>query len=125
MTNQGSKGAAKDLTADPDFMIIEANSPPQGIKRSGSTKTISTEKKNKSTPKEAPPPNQHFWLGFEMLEKLALEEGAPLVPIPTSVHNLIRAGFPKKEAKDFLKAVHSFPHVAQTCFPLCRNDGVA
>jgi hypothetical protein len=125
MTNHGSKGAARDLTADPDFMMIEGNSPPQGTKRSGNTKTPSTEKKNKSTPKETPPTTQHFWLGFEMLEKLALEEGAQVVPIPTSMHNLIKAGFPEKEAKDFLKAVHSFPHVAQTCFPLCRNDGVA
>ena len=40
MTCQGgSRGAARDLTADPDFVMREANSPPEGIKMSGGNKT--------------------------------------------------------------------------------------
>ena len=83
-----------------------------------------SEKKNKTTSKEASPTTQQFWLGFEMMEKLAIEEEAPLISTLTSIHNLIRAGFPEREAKDFLKSVQSFPHVAQTCFPLYLKDGI-
>ena len=86
------RGTSRDLTADPDFIMRDANSPPQGTKMSGS-KAISAENKNKTTPKEAFTTTQQFWLGFEMLEKLAIKEGAPWPPIPTSTHNLIRAGF--------------------------------
>ena len=119
-----TRGASRDLTVDPDFSMREANSPPQGTKRSSNNKTTSAEKKTKSTPKELIPTRQ-FWLGFEMMEKLAIEEGVPLVPTPTSIHTLIRSGFSEKEAKDFLKAVPSFPHVNQSLFPTSRPDGIA
>ena len=122
--NMAGRGAARDLTGDLDFVTREANSPPQGTKRSGNNKTTSAEKKNKSSSKETSPPTRQFWLGFEMMEKLAIEEGAPINPTPTSVHNLIRSGFSDKEAKEFLKSVPSYPHVIQMCFPLCRPDGI-
>ena len=100
-------------------------SPPQGTKRSGGSKTTSAKKKSKSAPKEKHTPTKRFWLGFEAMEKLAIEEGTPLIPTPTSTHNLIKSGFSEKEAKEFLKSVLSYPHVEQTCFPLCRSDGIA
>ena len=120
----GTQGASRDLTADPDFSMREANSPPQGTKRSGNNKSTSAEKKTKPTPKELIPTRQ-FWLGFEMMERLAIDEGASLIPTPTSIHTLIRAGFPEKEAKDFLNAVPSFPRVSQSLFPTSRPDGIA
>ena len=58
------------------------------------------------------------------MEKLAAEEGAPLCFTPTPLHNLIRNGFSESEAKEFLKAVHSYPHVSQSCFPTCCPDGI-
>ena len=82
MTGQGSgKEAARDLTEDPDFAMLEANSPPQGQKRLGGGKTSSgekrkassSEKRSKPTSKDKTPPIQHFWLGFDTMEKLALE----------------------------------------------------
>lgn len=125
MTGQGAnKGAARDLTIDPDFIMREANSPPQGTKRSGGSKTTSAEKKNKLTPKGSSSSTHRFWLGFEMMERLAIEEGAPLSFTPTPTHTLIKNGFSEKEAKEFVKAVHSYPHVEQSCFPLCRPDGI-
>ena len=51
-----NRGAARDLTVDPDFVMREANSSPQGIKKSGGNKITSTEKKNKPTPNEMTPP---------------------------------------------------------------------
>ena len=126
MTGQGgNKGATRDLTADPDFIMRDANSPPQGTKRSGGSRTTSTEKNNKLAPKNVTPPSTRFWLGFEMMEKLAMEEGAPLSYTPTSSHNVIKNGFSEKEAKEFLKLVQSYPHVEQMCFPLHRPDGIA
>ena len=119
------RGAARDLIADPDFLMRESNSPPQGTKRNGSSRTTSAEKKNKPAPRETSAPKRQLWLGFEMMEKLAFEEGAPLSFTPTPIHNLIKNGFLGSEAKEFLKAVHSYPHVNQTCFPLCRPDGIA
>jgi hypothetical protein len=39
------------------------------------------------------------------MEKLAIEEGAPLNFTPTPIHNLIRSGFSEKKAKKFLKSI--------------------
>ena len=125
MTGQGGgRGAARDLTIDPDFIMREANSPPQGTgtKRSGGNKTTSAEKKNKPAPKEALP--KQFWLGFEMMEKLAIEEEVPIHATPTTLHGLARSGFSEKEAKEFLKSVVSYPHVGQSCYPVSHPDGV-
>lgn len=126
MTGQGgSKGTARDLMVDPDFITRDVISPPQGTKRSGGHKSTLTEKKNKPAPKEVATPTRRFWLGFEMMERIAMEEGAPLSHTPTTIHNLIKSGFSEKEAKEFHKAVISYPHVEQSCFLLNRPDGVA
>jgi hypothetical protein len=144
----GKGGAARDLIADPDFEMRDAISPPQSTKRSGASRSTSAEKKNmttskettsnktpKETPsgekktknaaKEAPAPIMSFWLGFETLEKLAIEEGAPHAYTPTTIQGLIKSGFSDKEAKEFQKVVISYPHVVQSCFPLHRPDGIA
>ena len=59
------------------------------------------------------------------MEKLVIEEGATPISTPTPIHSLIKSGFSEKEAKEFQKAVISYPHVEQTCFPLHRPDGIA
>ena len=121
----GSKGTARDLTVDPDFIMRDTISPPIGTKRSGGNRTTSMEKKNKFAPKEVITPPTNFWLGFDMMERLAIDEGAPLSFSPTPIHNLIKSGFSENEAKKYLKSVHSYPHVNQSCFPLHRPDGIA
>jgi hypothetical protein len=50
------RGAARNLTADPDFLMREANSPPQGTKRSSGNRVTSAEKKNRPAPKETSAP---------------------------------------------------------------------
>ena len=119
----GSRGATRDLTADPNFIMRQTDSPPQGVKRSGGNKTTSAEKKNKSASKEGPTSKQ-LWLGFEMMEKLAIEEGTPIHTTPTTLHTLIRNGFSDKEAKEFLKATPAYPHVGQSCYPFSRLDSI-
>jgi hypothetical protein len=121
----GNRGAAKALTTDPNFEMRDVISPPQGTKRSGANKSTSAEKKNKSAPKETPTPPKHYWLGFEMMEKLTIEEGATPISTLTPIQSLIKSGFSEKEAKKFQKAIISYPHVEQTCFPLHRPDGIA
>lgn len=54
------RGAARDLTTDPDFLMREANSPPQGTKRSGGNRSTSAEKKNKPAPREKSAPKKQF-----------------------------------------------------------------
>ena len=68
--------------------MTDANSPPQGTKRSGRNKSTSAEKKNKAAHKGAPPSPMQFWLGFEMMEKLAIDKGAPVHATPTTLHAL-------------------------------------
>lgn len=132
MTGQG-RGAARDLTEDPDFVMMEANSPPQGQKRNGGSKAsseekrsraTSSEKRNKSASKEKPSPTPHFWLGFEAMEKLAIEEGTPHSLEPTSTPNNTKKGCSDKEAAELTTAVFSYPHVNQALFPLVRPDGI-
>ncbi len=125
MTRQGgSRGAARDLTADPDFIMRETNSPLQGTKMSRGNITTSTDKKNKLAPKESTSSTRQFWFDFEIMEKLAVEEGAPLSFTPTPIHTLIRNDFSDKETREFLESVLSYPHVNQSCFPLCRPEGI-
>ena len=70
----GNKGAARDLTVDLDFIMRDTISPPIGTKRSGGNRTTSTEKKNKLASKEVITPSTNFWLGFDMMERLAIDE---------------------------------------------------
>ena len=95
----GSKGTARNLTIDPDFIMRDTIFPPIGTKRSGGNQTTSTEKKNKLAPKEVITPPTNFWLGFDIMERLAIDEGTPLSFSPTPIHNLIESGFSEKEAK--------------------------
>ena len=87
MTGQGGKSAARDLTEDPDFVMMDTNSPPQGQKRNNGSKASSAEKRSKASSsekiskpinKEKASPIQQFWLGFEAMEKLAIEEDTVL-----------------------------------------------
>ena len=130
MTGQG-KSVVKDLADDPDLVMMEANSPPQGLKRNSGTrnpsaekkgKTISTEKKGKPATKEKPPKTHPYWLGFEAMEKLVIEEEHILEPTPTP-HN-VKKGRSDKEVAELLIAVFSYPHTTQTLFPLVRPDGI-
>ena len=101
----GRKGTARDLTVHHDFIMRDTISPPIGTKRSGGNWTTSTEKKNKLAPKEVITPPTNFWLGFDMMERLAIDERAPLSFSPTPIHNLIKSVFSENEAKEYLKSV--------------------
>ena len=82
MTGQG-KGAVKIFTEDPNFIMMDSSSPPQGHKRTGGNKTSSEEKRTKATAekrgksKEKNQPTPQFWLGFEAMERIAIDGGAP------------------------------------------------
>ena len=128
MTGQG-KGAARILTEDPNFVMLDTSSPPQGQKRTGGNRTSSEEKRTKATaekrgksiPKEKHQPTPQFWLGFEAMEKLALDEGAPHMIESTPIQ---KKGRSEKEADELLASVFSDPHVGQTLFPLIRPDDI-
>ena len=109
---RGSRGAARDLTVNQDFIMRDTTSPPLGTKRSGGNRTTSMKKKNKLAPKEVITPTTNFWLGFDMMKRLAFDEGAPLSFSLTPIHNLIKSGLSEKEAKEYLKSVHSYAHVS-------------
>ena len=128
MTGQG-KGAARILTEDPDFVMMDSSSPPQGQKMTGGTRTSSEEKRTKTTserrgksiPKEKNQPTPQFWLGFEAMERIALDEGTPHYIKPAPIQ---KKGRSEKEAAELLASVFSYPHVGQTLFPLTRPDGI-
>ena len=128
MTGQG-KGAARILTEDPNFVMLDTSSPLQGQKRIGGTRTSSEEKRTKATsekrgksiPKEKNQPAPQFWLGFKAMEKLALEERAPHIIESCPIRKKWRSEI---EAYELLASVFSYPHVAQTLFPLIRPDGI-
>ena len=130
MTGQaGGKGAARDLTEDPDFVMMETTSPPQGQKRNGGSKPSSEEKRNKASssekrnkpmPKDKTPPTQNLWLGFDTMEKLALEGGAPQnFEITTA-----KKSRSEKETTELLASKFSYPHVRQALYPIVRPDGI-
>ena len=54
------------------------------------------------------------------MEKLALEEGAPLITELASA----KKDRSEKEASELLKVVFSYSHVPQTLFPIVRPDGI-
>ena len=120
-----AKGAARALTEDPDFVMLDTTSPPLGQKRIGGNNVASAEKRSKATsaekrsrpaPKEkASPPL--FWFGFETMERIAIAEGTS----DMSKGKKIRS---EKETAELLASVFSYPHVSQTLFPLERPDGI-
>lgn len=128
MIGQG-KGAARILTEDPDFVMLDTSSPPQGQKRAGGTMTsleekrtkATSEKRGKSIPKEKNLLAPQFWLGFEAMEKLAIDEGAPHIIESAPIQ---KKGRSEKEADELLASVFSYPHVGQTLFPLTRPDDI-
>ena len=128
MIGQG-KRATRDLLEDPDFVMMETIFPPQGQKRTGGGKAASeekksratsTEKRNKTAAKEKPASTPHFWLGFEAMEKLAIKDESPHNP----ESNSMKKGRLDKEAAKLITAVHSYPHITQTLFPIVRPDGI-
>ena len=129
MTGQGGKSAARDLTEDPDFVMMDTNSPPQGQKRNNGNKASSAEKRSKASSsekiskpinKEKASPIQQFWLGFEAMEKLAIEEDTVLC----FNQNNGKKGRSEKEAMELTTSVYSYPHVGQALFPINRPDGI-
>ena len=122
--NMAEKGAARALTEDPDFVMLDTTSPPLGQKRNGGkvasaekkSKATSAEKRSRPAPKEkASPP--HFWFGFETMERIAIAEGTSDMSKGKKVRS-------KKETAELLASVFSYPHVSQTLFPLERPDGI-
>ena len=128
MIGQG-KGADRILTEDPDFVMMDASSPPQGHKRTVGNMTSSEdkrtkatlEKRGKATPKEKNHPTPQFWLGSEAMERIAIDGGAPHFIETTPIQ---KKGHSEKEVAELLVAVFSYPHVEQTLYPLERPDGI-
>ena len=130
MAGQGNgKNAARDLMADPDFVMLEATSPTQGQKRNSGSKASSEEKRNKASssekrkaiPKDKAAP-QNFWFGFDTMEKLAEETGAPLSS--DFFHTTAKKGRSDKETAELKTSTFSYPHVRQALYPIVRPDGI-
>ena len=88
--------------------------------------TSSEEKRTKATDKrgkykEKNQPTPPLWLGFEAMERIAIDGGAPRFIEPAPIQ---KKGRSEKEATEFLAAVFSYPHVGQTLYPLVRPDGI-
>ena len=129
--NMTWKGAARDLTVDLDLVMLDANSSSQGQKMNGGNKTASEEKRSRATsaekknkPKKKSPPTPLFWLGFDAMEELALEDGTPHNLEPTPTLHTTKKCRSDKEATKLFTAVYSYPHVNQTLFPLTRHDNI-
>ena len=118
-----------DLMADPDFVMLEATSPTQGQKRNSGSKASSEEKRNKASssekrkaiPKDKAAP-QNFWFGFDTMEKLAEETGAPLSS--DFFHTTAKKGRSDKETAELKTSTFSYPHVRQALYPIVRPDGI-
>ena len=77
------------------------------------------EKRGKSKEKNQPTPQ--LWLGFEAMERIAIDGGAPRFIESAPIQ---KKGRSEKEAAELLAAVFSYPHVGQTLYPLVRPDGI-
>jgi hypothetical protein len=65
-----------------------------------------------------------FWLGFEVMKKLAKELGVEELFNDESIADRITRGIPRKEAKELESVSISYPRVPQTLYPSERNDGI-
>ena len=82
-------------------------------------RTKTTEKRGKSKEKNQPTPQ--FWLGFEAMERIAIDEDVPRFIESSPIQ---KKGRSEKEATELLAAVFSYPHVGQILYPLERPDGI-
>jgi hypothetical protein len=65
-----------------------------------------------------------FWLGFEVMEKLAKELGVEELFNDESIADRITRGIPRKEAEELESVSISYPRVPQTLYPSERSDGI-
>jgi hypothetical protein len=65
-----------------------------------------------------------FWLGFEVMEKFAKEQGVEELFNDESIADRITRGIPRKEAEELEYVSISYPRVPQTLYPSERSDGI-
>ena len=81
----------------------------------------------KSTAEETASKHQvkfKFWLGFEVMEKIAKEQGLEELFSDESIADRITGGIPRKEAEELECVSISYPRVPQTLYPSERSDGI-
>jgi hypothetical protein len=65
-----------------------------------------------------------FWLGFEVMKKLAKEQGLEELFNDESIADRITRGIPRKETEELECVSISYPRVPQTLYPSERSDGI-
>ena len=65
-----------------------------------------------------------FWLGFEVMERIAKEQGLKEFFTDESIADRITRDIPRKEAEELECVSISFPRVPQTLYPSERSDGI-
>ena len=142
------KALAKDFGAEGD--VMEIDSPSLSLKKllaekaKASSKVAANGKRPRDRAGTSPPPNTHqvipphtgvhvtepssspklkFWLGFESLEKLAIEQGLDELISDESIADRTTRGMPRKEAEELESVSISYPRVPQILYPSERSDG--
>ena len=116
---------------------MEIDSPSQSLKRlledkaknqnKGAAQGKRTREPIKGTVMESVrthPMKFRFWLGFEVMEKLAKELGVEELFNDESIADRITRGIPREEAEELEKVSISYPRVPQTLYPSERSDGI-
>jgi hypothetical protein len=116
---------------------MEIDSPSQSLKRlleekaknqnKGAAQGKRTREPIKGTVMESVrthPMKFRFWLGFEVMEKLAKELGVEEFFNDESIADRITRGIPREEAEELENVSISYPRVLQTLYPSERSDGI-
>ena len=75
-------------------------------------------------PKPNPEQQLRLWLGFDTMEKLAIDQGIEELFTDETIADRVTRGIPLKEAEELESVSISFPRVPQTLYPSKRRDGL-
>ena len=84
----------------------------------------------KSPPAQTPVPKPstgqqlRLWLGFDAMEKIAIDQGLEELFTDETIADRVTRGIPRKEAEELESVSISFPRVPQTLYPSKRCDGL-
>ena len=70
------------------------------------------------------PKEVEFWLGFPVMEQLAISEGKDPITIDTPLEDLVLMGHTQGEAQEILSAKMSFLRVTHKLWPVKRLDNI-
>jgi hypothetical protein len=74
--------------------------------------------------KPSPDQKLKFWLGFESMERLAIEHGLDILFFDESIADRTTKGIPSKKAEELESVSISYPRMLQILYPSKRSDGI-